>query len=370
MKPHFALLLLAAGTLPAIAEQVSTRAFSDGAKHYRDGSGIEAYARHLDSEVSAIADNILLHQRSNGGWPANWDPQRVLSAEERVEVEGKRNDGDTTFDNRATYTQMEYLAAAFAATQVTHYRDAAVRGLEFMLAAQHPCGGFPHSFPRMDNYRPYITFMDDVTAGALTALRNAVAYPFLEAELRARVEEAVQRGTACVLQLQQWQGESLSVWAGQYDPTTLLPVMARPFEQPGLVSAESAGVVRYLMGIEAPSPEVARAIEGAIGWYQRSKLEGMRIESFDIEPVRFNNHTARRDVRVVEDPTAPPLWARFYELDTNRPFMANRDGIKVYALEDVLIERRTGYSWYGGYASSLLVTEYPAWKARFASNMP
>jgi hypothetical protein len=41
-------------------------------------------------------------------------------------------------------------------------------------------------------------------------------------------------------------------------------------------------------------------------------------------------------------PDASPLWARFYELDTTRPFMANRDGKKVYSLAEVERERRNG----------------------------
>ncbi len=45
-------------------------------------------------------------------------------------------------------------------------------------------------------------------------------------------------------------------------------------------------------------------------------------------------------------------------------FFCNRDGIKVYSLDKVKLERRTGYSWYGGYATSLLAGDYPKWKKR------
>lgn len=63
---------------------------------------------------------------------------------------------------------------------------------------------------------------------------------------------------------------------------------------------------------------------------------------------------------VIKDKKAPRIWARFYELDTNRPFMVNRDGKKVYRLEDVEPERRVGYGWYT-YAPEAVLRAYPAW---------
>ena len=58
------------------------------------------------------------------------------------------------------------------------------------------------------------------------------------------------------------------------------------------------------------------------------------------------------------------IWARFYEIGTNRPFFCNRDGVKVYSLAEVKLERRTGYSWYGSYARSLLAKDFPRWQKR------
>ena len=68
----------------------------------------------------------------------------------------------------------------------------------------------------------------------------------------------------------------------------------------------------------------------------------------------------------MKDPKAPPIWARFYTIKTNRPFMANRDGKKVYELSKVERERRTGYSWYGYWPASLLKKAYPRWRKRWA----
>ena len=59
---------------------------------------------------------------------------------------------------------------------------------------------------------------------------------------------------------------------------------------------------------------------------------------------------------------APPLWARHYELETDRPVFAGRDGVKRYALADIERERRTGTPWYGSVAVGAVGEEYPQWQ--------
>ena len=87
-------------------------------------------------------------------------------------------------------------------------------------------------------------------------------------------------------------------------------------------------------------------------------------ETFEAEPVTYTWHTSTTDRRIVPDPDAPPLWARFYDLETSEPFLANRDGKRVATLAEVQRERRTGYDWYGSWPAELLARDYPAWKAR------
>ena len=55
------------------------------------------------------------------------------------------------------------------------------------------------------------------------------------------------------------------------------------------------------------------------------------------------------------------MWARFYDLDTNRPFFSDRDGIKKYDISQIGHERRTGYSWYNRDGSTVL-SRYKMWK--------
>jgi hypothetical protein len=46
---------------------------------------------------------------------------------------------------------------------------------------------------------------------------------------------------------------------------------------------------------------------------------------------------------------APGVWARMYELGTNRPIYGDRDGKIHYSVEELTPERQTGYSWKGSY---------------------
>ena len=71
----------------------------------------------------------------------------------------------------------------------------------------------------------------------------------------------------------------------------------------------------------------------------------------------FLRHTASFDTVVVREIGAPPLWARHYEIETDRPIFAGRDGVKRYALADIERERRTGTAWYGGWPQQVLSTE-------------
>ena len=60
------------------------------------------------------------------------------------------------------------------------------------------------------------------------------------------------------------------------------------------------------------------------------------------------NKTISSDKRMVMDPNAEPTWARFYEIDTNRPFFCNRDGIKVRdlpgPLQQIMLDLQIGQS--------------------------
>ena len=342
--------------------------FADGIHHWRNAHRTTDYPRLPADAVAAIAENLLLHQRANGGWRENEDPLRLLAAEERAALAADRDKLDASFDNSATCPQIAYLAGSYQITGDTRHRDAALRGLDYVLAAQHACGGWPHSFPNAAGYRGLVTFADAVTPNVLGLLRQVAAgappFGWVEPALRERARAAVARGDAAVLHLQVRQRGRLTGWAGQYDPVSLAPARGRTFELPSITSRETVDVLRYLISIERPTPEIVAAVEGAATWLEASALHGWRFERFAAPPVTFEYHTATDDRRLVPDPAAPPLWARFYDLETNEPVLANRRGQRVATFGEVERERRTGYDWYGTWPASFLRDKLPVWRTR------
>lgn len=348
---------------------IALRGFQDGIHHWQSGHGTD-YPRYRPDQYRQIADNLVVLQRGGGGWAVNQDPQRILDDAARAQVLPDQATPGGSFDNRNIYTQVAYLAEAFARSGDARYRDAAVRGLDFILAEQIPtCGGWPHSVPPRTAYHGHITFADDVTSGVLTTLRRVLREPvfgFITADQRARVDAAVTAGDACLLRLQVRQDGVPTIWAGQYDRTTLLPAQGRKFELPALVTDESVGVVRYLMAIPDPSPAVVTAINAAMAWFQAHAVTGWRLETFETTPAQFQFHRTTVDRRLVADAGAPLLWGRFHDLHDSSVLLANREGERVARFEEIPRERRTGYHWYGTWPQALITTDYPRWQQRTA----
>jgi PelA/Pel-15E family pectate lyase len=110
------------------------------------------------------------------------------------------------------------------------------------------------------------------------------------------------------------------------------------------------------MEIERPSPAIVAAVEGAVAWLRAVAIRGLRLE-------RFTDADGTRDTRVVADPAAGPLWARFYELGTNRPIFLGRDSVVRGRLDEIERERRGGYAYYVTEPATLLDRDYPRWRA-------
>lgn len=350
-------------------ESVSLEGFSDAIHYWYNRTDQRDAPLHDIRDTRAIADNILLYQRRNGGWPENTHPQRVLRPAERAALLAEKDRQDASFDNRNIYPQITYLSHAYAQTEDERYRDAALAGLEYTLAVQYENGGWPHSPGRPDRaYGAHVTFADEVMPGVLGFLREVAGgsepFSFVPASVQARAQRAVKKGDQLVLDLQIRIDGTATIWAGQYHSRTLEPVAARSYELPALQTWESVAVVEYLMSIEKPSEAVAQSIHSAIDWFEANRIEGVRLEQFPIEPQRFEYHTATFDRRIVKDPEASTIWARFYDLNTSEPFFTNRDGSRVDSLAEVALERRSGYSWYGDWPLDLIRQAYPAWKEK------
>ncbi|MDE6526023.1 MAG: pectate lyase [Muribaculaceae bacterium] len=309
------------------------------------------------AEAARIGDQIIAYQRVTGGWPKNIDMASYLTAAELdavVSMKNRRN--DSTTDNDATSTQLYFLARLYKAQPCSKWRSSFTKGIEYLLSGQYPNGGWPQFWPENRGYQKHITYNDGAMVNTLSIIRDVRdgKAPFdtdglIDEAMRARLDTAFSRGIDCILATQIVVDGEPTVWCQQHDCETLAPAPARAFELASFCSTESVGIVWLLMDIPNPDSRVRRAVEGAMRWFDRTRIDGYRYER------RGPNGT-----RLVAD-SASSVWARYYDLETMRPFVCDRDGIPRERLEDIGRERRDGYSWYASFAGALY-GRYKQWK--------
>lgn len=332
----------------------------------------QAPAWYTGAEAVRIADNVLLYQHDNGGWPKNIDMARVLSDADEGRIREEQARGGTalarsTIDNGATYTQMRFLARVYEATGHERFKEGFLRGLDYVMQAQYEHGGWPQYYPIREGYFEHITFNDDAMIGVMYLLRDVAEerrpYTFVDSPRRQRAAAAIEKGLDVILKTQVEVNGRLTAWCAQYDRHDLSCAKARTYELISLSGNESVDIIRYLMEIEEPSPEVIRAVEEAVDWLERVKLEDIRVVEKE-DPSLPGGY----DLIVGFDPVgASPMWARFYEIGTNYPMFVGRDGIARDALGEIEHERRVGYRWLGSWARDLLEKEYPLWRERWVA---
>jgi pectinesterase len=314
------------------------------------------------AEAIRIAENVLLYQRNTGGWIKNTPMHKQLSEEEcKKLLADKDKINDSTTDNDATTTEMTYLSKVYGETKDERYKDAFLRGLKYLMDAQYPNGGWPQFYPLRRGYYTHITYNDNCMVNIMRVMKDIYLKTSrfsiqVDNATAEKAHLAYDKGLECILKSQYKQNGVLTIWCAQHDENTLLPAKARSYELPSLSGGESAGIVKLLMDIDNPSTEVINSVQSAIKWFENNKLTGIKVEP-------FTNKEGMKDLRVVADPNAPPVWARFYGLDDNRPFFCDRDGVKKFSMAEIGYERRNGYSWYN-YNPAELLKAYPAWKSK------
>jgi pectate lyase len=327
----------------------------DGARQYLN----KPDEWYRSDEGRRVASNILSYQSDRGGWPKNVDTTaRPYSGADRAK------DLAPTFDNGATTDELRFLGRAWTATHDARYQAAYLKGYDYIIAAQYPTGGWPQFWPPpATSYHRHITFNDDAMVRLMYFLRDAA--PLLDPDRRSLSKRAFERGVDCILKCQVRVDGKLTAWCAQHDEKDYSPRPGRSFELVSLSGSESVGITRLLMSLDQPSPEVVRAVEGAVAWFQSARLTGIKVVQR-----RDANGPRGFDKVVVQDVNAPPLWARFYDIRTNKPIYSDRDGVAKSRLADIGYERRNGYAWLGEWPRGLLEKEYPAWRAKWSSRIP
>lgn len=301
-----------------------------------------------------VADTIVSFQTPAGGWGKNADRSGLPRQRGQNYVNGQSYVG--TIDNDATTTELRFLARVQAqgGVHARAWRDAFLKGLRYLLDAQYPNGGFPQVYPLQGGYHDAITFNDNAMLNVVEFLASVGTrqgdYAFVPAAAADAAGAAAGRGVSLILSSQVASAGQPGLWGQQHDPLTLAPAGARNFEPAALASAESAAILLFLMQQPAPSQEVLAAVHGGIACLRRSAL-------YDLEWPRAKADTGRR---TVAHPGAGPLWSRYVDLATLRPVFGDRDRSIHSDANELSLERRNGYAWFGDWPARALAA-YPAW---------
>jgi len=297
-------------------------------------------------EAVKFGDDIVKYQNPDGGW------KKIMNSE------GNGDWSKSTIDNECTYSQIRVLAKIYNKTNDKKYRDSCIKGINCLLENQYENGGWAQVF-KSKNYHTHITYNDNAMINVMILLDEIAKdknpdFKFLSDDdnLRKSCRKAIKKGIECILKTQIIVNGKKTAWCQQHDKDTLKPTPARSFELISITACESVGLVRFLMKIENPSDEIKESIQSAVEWFNKVKITGKKIE------------TINGGKTLIDDPDAPPIWSRFYEIDTNKPFFCGRDGVKKYSLAEIESERANGYAWYGNWPSKL-EKEYSAWTKRY-----
>ena len=260
------------------------------------------------------AQALMWCQLATGGWDSDFDfdPRKARKYHFRRDVEAGDTDaagrhGDSTLDDQKTQSALLFLlelAHSEAGKGDADLRAALKFGLDGLLAAQAPNGGWPQHYagpadatapvtkakidpqwPRVwpnEKYTGFYTLNDGNILWVVKLLLRAH-----ELEKDARYLAAAKKAGEFLLLAR--LPEPQPVWAQQYN-REMVPVWARKFEPPAASSVESMGALRTLVELWLATGETKwlEPVKPALAWLGKTKLKDGR-------------------------------WARFYELGTDQP---------------------------------------------------
>lgn len=263
----------------------------------------------LQAAIDA-ARALACAQSQQGGWGAT---QQLPDACD-PDAPSANADVKNTLDEGTQQAVLDYLldlrtALAGRGGEVPGWLEATIAdGFRFLLDIQKEDGGWARQIPPANDYSAYSTLNDRVLSSSISILLRGYR-EFGD----ARYLEAARKGGQFLIRT---QGQAPQAgWAQQYDEE-LRPAAARMFEPGAISSRESAYAMTALaeLFLETRDPAFASPLPAAARWLE--------------------NSTIRQGV-----------WARLYEIGTNRPIYGDRDGSVYYSLDDISEERRKGYDW-------------------------
>ncbi|MGV3577956.1 pectate lyase [Brevundimonas sp.] len=328
---------------------------------------------YASDEARTLADAVVSFQTPAGGWSKNQDRrlarlpgQRYSNDAETMELNPENFDAPVdrfwtfvgTLDNDATWTEMRFLAKVAAARPGADgdaYRASVTKGVNYLLNAQYPNGGWPQIWPVEGGFHDAVTFNDNAVAQAAMLLEDVVeeehGFDFLPDDLKTRAAAAVEHGVAAILASQVRVNGELTAWPQQVDPLTLQPSSARNYEPQSIASGETTDILLFLMRLPDPSAEVKTAVRAAVAWLEEKRLYDHVFEM-----------TEDDGRKLMPREGAGPLWSRNYDLVTGLPIFGDKNQMIYDDVNEISIGRRNGYSWWINSPQKAL-DAYVAWNA-------
>ncbi len=213
-----------------------------------------------------------------------------------------------SFDDNQTQSAISFLMALDQEIDRPALTEAVEKALDMMLESQLDNGGWPHQYPWQGNYHDYATFNDQ-------GINDCI---------RVMIEANTHYGEEDITKSLQKVGRFLMIsqlpppqpgWAQQYNEY-LQPAWARTFEPPAVCPSASVHNIHSLIDLylHTGQGKFLEPIPDAIRWLKASRLPNGK-------------------------------WGRFLELGTNKPLYYDRGRIRVESVEQLSLERSTGYGY-------------------------
>lgn len=238
---------------------------------------------------------LIKGQNDMGGWDHKIYFDRPLST-------------TVSFDDNQTQSAVSLLMALDQEIDRPELTAAVEKALDMMLTTQLENGGWPHKHPARGNYHDFATFNDHGINDCIRVMLEANRY-YDKPEYAASLAKVAR--FLLISQLPPPQPG----WAQQYNEY-LQPAWARSFEPPSVCPSVTVNNLHTLMDIYEQTGhwEYLEAIQDPIRWLKEIRLPNGK-------------------------------WGRFIEIGTNKPLYYDRGRIRVESLEELSLERRTGYGY-------------------------
>ena len=92
----------------------------------------------------------------------------------------------------------------------------------------------------------------------------------------------------------------------------------------------------FLIRQPTPTPKMVAAVRAASAWFEKTKLRDVEFKAV-VDEGR----------QLVSAPGKGPIWARYYQIGTDRSIFGDRDQTIHDDVNELSKERRNGYSWFG-----------------------